>query len=197
MLRSCAGAVVRGAWLLVVLSGCGRSDQVDAVAVRNTVLSSAHGEKVALDTIMGRRATLFFVLAPDCPLCLNYAPYLASFPDRAGDVRAVGIFPSRFMDRDSVRLFAKAHHIRMPLLMDPDCMFVGLLGARVTPEVFLMTDAGDLVYHGAIDNWATRPGRKRVAASAHYLTDALSAFAQNRPPPRRDVKAVGCFIEYP
>ncbi|MCB0790769.1 MAG: redoxin family protein [Flavobacteriales bacterium] len=197
MLRCCAGAVVGCALFLTVVTGCTRSDRVDLHAVRVMVLSTAEGDAVTLDTLLGRRATLFFILAPDCPLCLNYAPYLASFPDTVGDVRAVGIFPSRFMDRDSVRLFAKAHGIHMPLVMDPDCKFAGLLGARVTPEVFLMDNDGELVYHGAIDNWASRPGRKRVSATAHYLTDALSSFAENRPPPRREVKAVGCFIEYP
>jgi hypothetical protein len=64
-------------------------------------------------------------------------------------------------------------------------------GAERTPEVFVLDAAGDVAYHGAIDD-ATDPD----AVTAHHLRDALDAVLDGRAPAVTTTPAVGCTIKW-
>lgn len=59
-------------------------------------------------------------------------------------------------------------------------------GARVTPELFAIKD-GKIAYHGAFDNALNDP-------TQHYLSDAVTALLQGKPPKVAKTKPFGCGI---
>jgi hypothetical protein len=64
----------------------------------------------------------------------------------------------------------------------------------VTPEAAVFDTKGQLVYHGAIDNWYVNIGVARPAPTKHFLEDALTAVLNGRKPEITSARAVGCFI---
>jgi len=63
------------------------------------------------------------------------------------------------------------------------------LDAHVTPEVFLFDKAGELRYHGRVDD--SRPGTNITSKDAR---DALDAMLSGKPVPVSETKALGCTI---
>lgn len=59
-------------------------------------------------------------------------------------------------------------------------MLAKYLKATTTPEVFVLNNKGEVVYSGAIDNWAIDLGEKRQVITEFYLKDALNALLQNK-----------------
>ena len=184
-------------FLLVIAfgSGCATRKAPSLEGLGTLRLYDAAGAEHTLSDLTGEVATVYFILSPDCPMCRNYAGYLASFGTNDAAVNGVGIFPSGFIDADSVLAFAQEFGIAMPLLMDPSCVLSNSLTAQVTPEAFLVSSGGDLLYQGAIDNWAVRAGRKKLKATEFYLDDAIARVMHGRAPEHTTIEAVGCVLE--
>lgn len=83
----------------------------------------------------------------------------------------------------------------MPILLDPKIKLADQLNATITPEAVVLTDRGNVIYTGAIDNWAISLGQKRLQATAHYLSDAIKNYLSGEEIAPTKTKAVGCFIE--
>jgi hypothetical protein len=69
-----------------------------------------------------------------------------------------------------------------------------LLKGEVTPEVFLLDAQGQLLYHGAIDNWLAGIGQKRQKPNEHYLLDAINQSLLGQAVSIPYVKAQGCIL---
>ncbi len=178
----------------MLLSACAGPDPSPLNTLAERSFATANGDSIRLGELLHGTATLFITMSPDCPMCLNYAGYFAELGTQEAPL-AVGVLPTGFIPRDSAVAFARLHGITMPLLLDPDCELVKALGARVTPEVFLLDSLGRSVYQGAIDDWPVRAGRKKLKATRHYLKDALAAYASGEGGVVKDVTAVGCVLE--
>lgn len=141
-------------------------------------------------------AVLLFT-APECPLCLNYAPALADFADsiKTTGVKAVSVVSGTYYSHRESQEFLTTHNIDMPLLMDTSYVLSRHYGAGITPEAVLIDSLGEAVYRGAIDNWAISLGRKRLMPTEHYLRDAVSNYLAGREIDPKTTDAVGCFIE--
>ncbi|MBP6389979.1 MAG: hypothetical protein KA175_10370 [Flavobacteriales bacterium] len=147
---------------------------------------------------LGSKATVLITLDPECPFCQMYLPLLDSLValPAYGAVRFVGVFASPYIPRDSAVKFMGASPAAFDGIMDPEFVLCKALGARVTPEVFVLDGEGRLVYSGAIDDRAVRAGQKRIQATRHYLNDALDAVLRGERPVENEVTAVGCILEY-
>jgi len=65
-------------------------------------------------------------------------------------------------------------------------------GATRTPEAFLFNAAGQLVYHGTIDDNAREPAK----VQRRYLRDAVDAVVAGRGLAVQETKALGCSIKF-
>lgn len=135
--------------------------------------------------------------APECPLCLNYAPAMAEFAERMKevDIEIISVVSGTYYTRRESEEFLTTHGIDMALLVDPEYVLSRKYGATITPEAVLTDSTGAAVYRGAIDNWAISLGRKRLKVTEHYLRDAVENYLAGREIDPKTTDAVGCFIE--
>ncbi|MBI2149678.1 MAG: redoxin domain-containing protein [Acidobacteria bacterium] len=143
------------------------------------------------------KAAVFVFLAPDCPLSQNYTLTLNQFHSefqRRG-TRFYGVVPGNRFQNNEVDAFAKKYSLAFPLLRDGDFTLADFLGAMTTPEAFVVSAAGETLYKGAIDNWASALGQHRQVITEHYLRDVLDGLLSGRVVPYRETRAVGCIIE--
>jgi len=155
------------------------------------------GNMHVIDKNTGGGMQLFIFISPECPFCVNYTKTLndlASKFESENISYAAVVSGDEFTDND-VNEFRTEYGFKFPVLMDHDNKLAKMLGATVTPEVFLMDREGGLIYSGAIDNWAVDTGRKRRVVSEHYLQDAIIAALHGTKPDPSHKDAVGCYIE--
>lgn len=144
-----------------------------------------------------QEAVVLYMVSPTCPLCKKYGPTLASLEKQFANckVRFVYVFPGSDHSAVSVKAFKMNNKLNGLILLDKDLTLTKQLKAEITPEVFLLNKAGQVLYHGAIDNYAFDVGRTRTITTAFYLKDALHATLAGKPILRSFNEPIGCFIE--
>jgi peroxiredoxin len=78
-----------------------------------------------------------------------------------------------------------------PILKDQDNKYADALGAKTTPEVYVIGKDGKLAYHGAFDNRA-QPDKK---GNTPYVENAVKALLDGKPVEQKEVKSWGCGIK--
>ncbi|MBK7085642.1 MAG: redoxin domain-containing protein [Flavobacteriales bacterium] len=192
-----SGSIPLQVLFLSLAIGCGVPDK-PLQGLLESSFEPVRGGTGMVNDLLGARATVLVTLDPECPFCQMYLPLLDSLValPAYGAVRIVGVFASPYIPRDSAAKFMRASPAAFDGIMDPEFVLCKALGARVTPEVFVLDAEGELVYQGAIDDRALRAGKKRIQATRHYLSDALDAVLRGDRPAEREVAAVGCILEY-
>jgi thiol-disulfide isomerase/thioredoxin len=173
------------------IQGCGPA------TVHEIPLRQLDGGETTLGSIQAAPYSVVFFLSPECPLCENYSHVIsdlrAQYP--RDSMAFVGVFPGTYYDKLTIQGFLARYHPAVEVLLDPAYRLTEALGATVTPEVFVLDQAGRVRYQGPIDNWIPKLGVKRRVITAHYLESALDALLRGDPLPIADQPAVGCFIE--
>ena len=156
----------------------------------------------------GAKAVVFLFVAVDCPISNAYAPETnricqayGKADDRGKDGdKKDGAFDFYFVhaDPDLAPADAKKHAADYgygcPLLMDPKKELAGALGAKVTPEAFVVSAEGLVLYHGRIDDRYVAYGKSRIEPTVRDLRAALDAIEAGKPVATPETKAIGCPI---
>jgi peroxiredoxin len=146
-------------------------------------------------TVLRKKLLAVILLSPECPLSQNYTLTLNKlYAKYKSDVDIVGVFPGNAYPAATYNSFNKKYSIQFTLLTDKDKSTVKLLGAKITPEVFLMDENRAVVYRGAIDDWAISLGKQRTNVTQHYLDDAVQSQLNHVILRVKQTKAVGCLI---
>jgi peroxiredoxin len=139
--------------------------------------------------------TLFVFLSPECPLCQNYSGVLNNlYKQYNNHIQMYGIIPGKAYSNEEIKKFKKEYDIQFPLLIDYDKKLTAYLHAVVTPQVILLNNKYQLLYKGAIDDWAVSLGKQRVKTTQNFLHDALQQSLSNETVLVKRTKAVGCRI---
>lgn len=196
------------ALVVAVLSACAgpdttttaasrRADTNDAVAV--TDLQGKHVRPFSSINPGTALAAVFIFITTDCPICNASAPEIQRI---AADYSGRGVaFYIVHTDPDVTRDAAVAHAREYGydhaagarVLLDPEHKLVAKLGAKVTPEAFVITSR-ETVYRGRIDDLFPERGKKRDAPTTHELRDAIEDVLARRPVRIAETKALGCYI---
>ncbi|MEL6649185.1 MAG: redoxin domain-containing protein [Bacteroidota bacterium] len=160
-------------------------------------LPTIHGQAYALQQAAEYQISVFFFLAPECPLCENYARSIKELRQQFDpeQVSFYGIFAGDTYTDDEIVHYLARFRLPVKALRDPDYQLVAHFGARVTPEVFVVAPSGNVLYRGKIDNWIAALGKKRPVATRFYLRDAIEASLKGEGIAVSQTEAVGCLIE--
>ena len=150
-----------------------------------------------LDTMAGKRGTVYIFLAPECPLSENYTLTInqlqAQFVDSG--LQFYAVISGKLYDSVAIRDYANRFPLTLPLLVDTGYYFSTQFKASTTPEVVLFNAQKEKVYQGAIDDWATELTQLKASATHYYLMDAMNAVLKNEKIKISKTNAVGCYIE--
>lgn len=141
---------------------------------------------------------VFIFLAPECPLCISYAPTLRQLHQQFqgnGKIRFIGVFPGTRYTVTEQQQYLSENPLPFPCITDPDFAFTREVKARITPEVVVATAQGILLYQGRIDNWAYALGKKRQKITSHDLKEVLEKRASGQNFAFTKTIPVGCIIE--
>ena len=81
------------------------------------------------------------------------------------------------------------------LLLDPDGKVGKAYGAKNTPQMFIISPEGKVVYQGAIDSKAS-PNPADIPNSTNYVKAALEESMAGKPVSNPTTKPYGCSVKY-
>lgn len=150
-----------------------------------------------LDTMNGSRGSLYVFLAPECPLSENYTLTINQLQAQFADsgLRFYAVISGQLFDSAAIGFYANRFPLGLPLLVDTGYYFSDQFKATTTPEAVLLNEKSEVVYQGAIDNWATALTQLTSAPTSNYLKDAINSVLKKQAVKISKTKAVGCFIE--
>jgi thiol-disulfide isomerase/thioredoxin len=159
-------------------------------------LHDAEGAVHKQDEWTQARAVVIFFVTTDCPLSNGYAPEMNRIEQAYAPrgVRVYAVQGDTTIADEEVRRHAREFAYRFPVLLDPQQILSRHTGATITPEVAVLSAAGELLYLGRIDNRVEDFGKTRLQATEFDLRDALEAVLAGRPVPLPRTHAIGCAI---
>ncbi|WPP49269.1 redoxin family protein [Catalinimonas niigatensis] len=183
--------------LTIAFSICQYAEiQAQTAAWMNIRLHSDKDKAYTLGEAMGERGALLLFLDPDCPVSQKYGATIRKISNQLKErgIETIAIYPVVNMDITNLKSFIKEYRYDFIHLQDPQLKLTRSIGASVTPEAYLLSDSGEIMYHGAIDNWFYELGRYRRVVTRHYLQDAAAAYLKQKPVLQAKTKAIGCMI---
>lgn len=129
----------------------------------------------------------------ECPFSLGVEPSInalaTTYKDK--DVVFLGVDSNKDLEAAAVQKHVQEAGLAYPVLKDVDNKLADAVGARVTPEIFVIGKDGQLAYHGAPDD---RSGPTSTPTE-FYLQDALEALTTGKSVAKPTVKPWGCGIK--
>ncbi|MEJ5202757.1 MAG: redoxin domain-containing protein [Anaerolineales bacterium] len=137
-----------------------------------------------------RAVTILNFWSADCPACERVdkvlLPRLTTWDNQ---VTLIAIAPNTNESDHLIREIARQRGIPL-VLLDRQLEAARLYNAQITPEFFVIDQAGVLRYHGAFDDVSFR----RQTPTRFYLFEVIEALLNNQPPPFSQTSPYGCAI---
>jgi peroxiredoxin len=168
--------------------------KIGAPAPDFTLPAASDGKAVALKDLLAKsKAVAVVFIATKCPVSNAYNTRMAALGKEyaAKGVLFVGINSNKTEPAAEVKEHAKAHGFTFPVVKDEGNKVADAYGAAKTPEVYVLSPKGDLLYHGRIDE--SQDDAKNVRSPD--LRNALEAILSGKPVPTAETKAFGCTIK--
>ena len=159
-------------------------------------LRDTSGTRHTAEEWRAKRAIVLFFTMTDCPLANGYVPEMNRMRAEY-ESRGVGFYAVQADNTASdaaVKKYAQEFGYSFPMLNDSRLVLARLTGAKVTPEVAVLSSSGEVLYLGRIDNKVEDLTRPRYAATEPELRNALDAVLAGKAPKEARTRAVGCSI---
>ncbi len=159
-------------------------------------LRDTSGSLHTADEWRAKKAVVLFFTMTDCPLANGYVPEMnrlrATYEPRGVAFYAVQV--DNTVSDAAVKKYAQEFGYSFPMLNDSHLALARLTGAKVTPEVAVLSSSGEVLYLGRVDNKVEDLTHPRYAATEPELRNALDAVLEGKAPKEARTRAVGCSI---
>lgn len=141
--------------------------------------------------------SVIYFLEPSCPISQKYQSIIGTLIKEYNnsEINSIFIFPNNFSTKSLINKFADEIDLKSKIIFDKKKYYTTKIGGTVTPEVFLVAKTGQIIYHGAIDDWFYALGKNRNFASNLYLKNAINNYLNKQPIIPKKTEAIGCVIE--
>ena len=175
---------------LAVLAGAGApAEAVDiGGSVREFAGRTPDGQAFSLSgALHAHRAVAVVFLSTLCPYARSFGSHLEDLEKRyeSRGLLLIGVNSNERESPEEVGADARRRGYTFPILKDADHSIADALGARVTPEAFVIDGSGRLRYEGRVKS-------KQGATDLQDAVDAVIAGRQVKTPV---AKAFGCAIQ--
>jgi hypothetical protein len=145
------------------------------------------------------RAIAVVFLSTECPIANGSIPELNRIYAAHADhkIEFYGVHSDRLTTRAAAARHRDEFKIAFPVLFDASGEIAELLKPSHTPEAFVISPDGNVLYRGWINNRYAGLGKSRPEATEHDFADALAAVHEDRQIPVAKTQPVGCLFESP
>ena len=192
------GLALLGLASSLVLTPISPSRGANTARVALVALHGTDGRMIDLTAPKGGVTALVFY-SSECPISNAYSPTLnalvGEFPEAS--LKLVGVCVDPDLSDADVRAHAKDFGLKFPVACDHDGALAAKLGAKVTPEAFVIDAEGRVRYRGRIDDQFAERQQRNANPNTRELHDAIAAVLAGRAVVSENVPAVGCPVPVP
>ena len=163
--------------------------------VPNFSLQDVHRRKRPLDKFKDKKAFVIVFIGTECPVANLYVPTLIDLHKNYA-AKGVQFLAINANEQDTflgVSAHAQERAIPFPVLKDFDGKAASALGAKRTPEVFLLDADRVIRYRGRIDD-QYGVGVRREQPTRRDLKEALDELLAGKPVTTTTTETAGCLI---
>jgi peroxiredoxin len=160
--------------------------------VENFILKDYNGKAHSLTDYQNNKAIVLIFLSAKCPVSNAYVERLSNLyaAYQPKNIAFLGINANRREDAAMIKEHCEKSGIKFPVLKDENNEIADKLGAKVTPEVFVLSPTLNVLYHGHIDD-----SQREAQVKQSGLRDALEAIIAGKEIPDPVTKPFGCSIK--
>lgn len=176
----------------IAIATFGRSAMKPAMGPVATDLSNQEVSPLA----DAAKVNVFVFARTDCPVTNRYAPELKRVADEyAGrGVRFWLIYPDHTETTADIQKHIASYGFPGTPLRDPEHSLEEYAKTKVAPEAAVFNAAGQLEYHGRIDDRWVSFGVQRQVATRHDLETAIGEVLDGKAVSVPETKAIGCYL---
>ena len=155
-------------------------------------LTDYEGNKHSLSDYTESKAIVIMFIATKCPVSNDYNSRMEKvFNDyKDKEVTFLGINSNKAEDISEIKIHAKDNELTFTILKDEKNIIADKFEASYTPEIFVLSNDFELLYHGRIDD-SRRESEVKTTDLRNALDDILSGKSVSKP----ETKAFGCTIK--
>ena len=174
---------------LLVLGASGTADE--PATVDWTDLPGTDGKAHSLSEWKGKDVVVVAITRDRCPVAVSYFGKMSEFAATQSRAALVAINLDGSDDLPGMTRVAQERAFKFPYLRDAGQAVGRRLGARSTPEFFVLDRDRRVVYRGAWDD-----GQPDGRVKDRYVEAAVEAALAGRKPAVAETVPVGCSIRY-
>lgn len=134
-------------------------------------------------------ATAVVFLSAICPCSDSHVPYLKKLKEEFPKINFIGVHSNTDEDAKSTLEYFSEKQMNFKVLQDQKSQLADLFGANRTPNAFLVSKTGEIIYQGGVT------GSSSVArADAFYLAEAIKNVMNGEEVKNNKTRTLGCQI---
>ena len=155
-------------------------------------LKDYNGKEFSLSDLKDSKAIVVIFVATECPVSNAYNSRMESIYNdyKNKNVVLIGINSNKAEDIGRIKEHAKSKGLTFPILKDEKNIIADKFRASVTPEVFVLNNNFEVLYHGRIDD-----SRDESDVEKKDLRNALDEILSGKQVSDPVTKAFGCTIK--
>ena len=163
--------------------------------VDNFTLKDTDGKEWSLDALSKTKAVVVVFIGIECPVSNAYLPALNELHKKYADkdVQFLAVNSNALDTPAKIVGHAKEYKVAFPVLKDTANVVADKFGARRTPEAFVLSPAGVVLYQGRIDD-QFGIGYKREGPTRRDLAAALDEVLAGKTVSTAKTDVAGCLI---
>ncbi len=143
----------------------------------------------------GQKAVVLIFGSPFCNTANTFLPEINAITEAyAADFTFYLVHSEPDLKLTQVMEHKELLNVRPTALLDAKQQLAQLTGARVTPEVAVLSPSGLTLYQGRINDLYLGPTKRQRKATTADLRDALDAIRAGQPVAAPKTEAMGCKI---
>jgi peroxiredoxin len=155
-------------------------------------LADYEGNNHSLSDYTESKAIVIMFIATKCPVSNDYNSRMEEVFNEYKDkeVSFLGINSNKSEDVSEIGNHAKDNGLSFTILKDEKNIIADKFEASYTPEIFVLSNEFELLYHGRIDN-----SRRKSEVNTTDLKNALDEILSGKNVSNPETKAFGCTIK--
>ena len=168
------------------------ANQPSADKIQNFTLPDYNGEMHSLTDYKDSKAIVIIFVATECPVSNAYNTRMENLYKEynAKGVSFLGINSNKAESAERVKEHADENGLTFTILKDKNNVVADELDASVTPEVYVVNNNFEVLYHGRIDN-----SKNESDVETQDLKTALDEILSGKEVTKNTTKAFGCSIK--
>ncbi|MBN2411165.1 redoxin domain-containing protein [candidate division KSB1 bacterium] len=160
--------------------------------VDNFTLSDYDQQLHNLDDYTDSKAIVLMFISTRCPVSNSFNERMEKLYQTYSKkgVTFLGLNSNSLEDINEIKKHALDKNLNFTILKDTDNIIADRLGARVTPEIFVINSERVILYHGRIDD-----ANKESDVKSADLKNALDEILAEKPVTTPVTKVFGCSIK--